>query len=118
MSFVQEKDVAVKGRLTATVFKNGLTYKLKVVDYKKEQGGRFPDQEGFQTSYTFELLDEKLKDYADAENRGIFVCNSARLRRKMFAEDINLGDVILLMRTGKGTSGDYTIEKVADLLQT
>lgn len=112
MSFVDPNDVATKGFLKPSQLESGTAYRLKVLDYKREKGGKFPDKDGYSTSYVFEVLDKKLADIANEDGTVIMNCNSKRLRSAFLGSDINIGDVVDLTQKGKGFDTKYEITKV------
>lgn len=114
MPMVSKEDTVSKGFLKPSDIPTGQPIKLRALGYKRTEGGRFPDQEGYSTEYEFEILDEKLKEMcARPDGSATMNCNSRRLRTSFFNENVEEGDVITLTKSGSGFDTKYEIAKVA-----
>ncbi len=112
MGLVPEEDTITKGYFTPNKMENEKAYKVRVIDYKREEGGKYPDKEGYTTFFILEGLDPALADYLDDDGIVKFTCGSTRLRKEFFKKNVEQGDVITIMRSGEGFKTDYKIEVV------
>lgn len=113
MPLIDEKDTYSKGYLSPSRLENDKEYKFRALGYKKTEGGKFPDSEGFTTEYEFEVIDEDMKaSFARDDGSITFTCNSKRMRRAFFVAGVEEGDLVTIKKTGEGFKTNYEVNKV------
>ncbi len=113
MPLVDEKDTFSKGFLTPTKLEDGREYKFRTLGYKRYEGGRYPDQDGFTTEYEFEVLDSDIKEnFARDDGSVTFTCGAKSMKREFFNKGVEEGDEITVKKTGEGFKTKYEVNKV------